>query len=337
MPTNILIGLVCVPNSKYWLYMCLHPRGLLDYQSNCCHHLRSLMTLYPYRANCCASSYVTIPLLFLSHSFFVDFDETLTGSQLEHVRELNSLRKTPDLSETEDQGYHQLPILISDGLPPVPARLVKRIKQGIFVEMSELLPDHLGSADANVEKEDRHTNKTKLNEVNNIINWIQCFGIYIAVLSRSTPERVADLVGYQSLIISASHYQCAGHWVVYDRRFRLKTLAANIKIWSAIDITIWNMVFPNYPLGTYQPGQSQLMIPANTYRPPRQPAPEPKFQICLKWNENPEGCSRASCRFDHICYRCVHNPRILDKNHKAIECPHRERGQPLSSKRDHQH
>ena len=299
-------------------------RGLLDYQTNCYHHLRSLMTLYPYRANCRAS-YVTIPLLFLPHSFFVDFDETLTGSQLEHVRELNSLRQTPDLSESEDQGYHQLPILISDGLPPVPARLVKRIKQGIFVEMSELLPDHLGSADANVEKEDRHTNKTKLNEVNNIIDWIQCFGIYIAVLSRSTPERVADLVGYQSLIISASHYQRAGRWVVYDRRFRLKASAANIKIWSAIDITIWNMVFPNYPLGTYQPSQSQLMIPANTYRPPRQPVPEPKFQICLKWNENPEGCSRASCRFDHICYRCVHNPRILDKNHKAIECPHREK------------
>ncbi|XP_065896347.1 protein FAM133-like [Dysidea avara] len=125
-----------------------------------------------------------------------DFDKTLTGSQLEHVRELNSLRQTPDLSETEDQ--------------------VKRIKQGIFVEMSELLPDHLGSADANVEKEDRHTNKTKLNEVNNIIDWIQCFGIYIAVLSRSTPERVADLVGYQSLIIYASHYQRAGRWVVYD-------------------------------------------------------------------------------------------------------------------------
>ena len=63
----------------------------------------------------------------------------------------------------------------------MPVRLVERIKQGIFVEISELLPDHLGSADANVG--DRRANKTKLSKVDNIIDWIQCFVIYIAVLS----------------------------------------------------------------------------------------------------------------------------------------------------------
>lgn len=118
--------------------------------------------------------------------------------------------------------------------------------------MSELLPDHLGSADANVG--DRRANKTKLSEVDNIIDWIQCFGIYIAVLSRSAPDLVADLLGYQSLIISASQYRHAGRWVVYDRRFLLKAFAKNIKIWSAIEVTIWNMVFPDYTLGSYQPG-----------------------------------------------------------------------------------
>lgn len=109
--------------------------------------------------------------------------------------------------------------------------------------MSELLPDHLGSADANVG--DRRANKTKLSKVDNIIDWIQCFGIYIAVLSHSAPDRVADLLGYQSLIISASQYHRAGRWVVYDWRFRLKASAKNIKIWSAIEVIIWNMVPTN--------------------------------------------------------------------------------------------
>ena len=185
----------------------------------------------------------------------------------------------------------------------MPVRLVERIKQGIFVEMSELFPDHLGSADANVG--DRRVNKTKLSEVDNIIDWIQCFGIYIAVLSHSAPDRVADLLGYQSLIISASQYHRAGRWVVYGRRFRLKASAKNIKIWSAIEVTIWNMVFPDYTPGSYQPGRSQPTILAYSYCPPRQPAPEPKHQICLQWNENLDGCRRPSCRFEHICYRCV--------------------------------
>ena len=33
----------------------------------------------------------------------------------------------------------------------MPVRLVKQIKQGTFVEMVELLPDHLDSADTNIE------------------------------------------------------------------------------------------------------------------------------------------------------------------------------------------
>ena len=111
--------------------------------------------------------------------------------------------------------------------------------------MAELLPDYLNSADANL-KDRPSSSKSKLEEVNNIIDWIQCFGIYIAIFSRSTPERVADLVGYQSLIISASQHNREGHWVLYDRRFRLKASASKIKKWSVIDITIWKIAFPNY-------------------------------------------------------------------------------------------
>ena len=113
--------------------------------------------------------------------------------------------------------------------------------------------------------------------------------------------------------------------MVYDWRFRLKASAKNIKIWSAIEVTIWNMVFPDYTLGSQQPGRSLPMIPANAYRPPRLPASEPRHQICLQWNKNPNGCPRPSCRFEHICYRCVHNPRVSDKIHKALECPHKEK------------
>ena len=90
----------------------------------------------------------------------------------------------------------------------------------------------------------------------------------MAILSRSAPQRVADLVGYQSLIISASLYYREGRWAIYDRRFRLKASASNIKKWSAIDVTIRNTVFPDHALGNYQSGRSQLTIPANSYRLP---------------------------------------------------------------------
>ena len=69
---------------------------------------------------------------------------------------------------------------------------MKWIKQKIFVEMSELLPDHLSSADANVEN--RFTNETKCSEVDNIINYSIC----IVILFHSAPDRVPDLLGYKS-------------------------------------------------------------------------------------------------------------------------------------------
>ena len=189
--------------------------------------------------------------------------------------------------------------------------------------MSELFPDHLCSADANIG--DHHANKTKLTEVDNILDWIQCFGIYIEVLFCSTPACIADLLGYQSLIILASQNHRTCRWVIYDWRFRLKASTKGIKVWSAIEVTIWNMVFPDYFLGTYQHGRSQPMMPANSYHPSRDPALESKQQICLQWNENPNGCSCASCCFIHTCYRCVHYPRVTDKNHRAIECPHKKK------------
>ena len=50
-----------------------------------------------------------------------------------------------------------------------------------------------------------------------------------------------------------------------------------------------------------------------------------KCQICLYWNDSPGGCTRSTCRYEHICYRYVHNPHVTDKRHKAIDCPHKEK------------
>ena len=109
---------------------------------------------------------------------------------------------SPQQTDTDQQSTSlekSSPILIYNGIPPVPARLVKRAEEGMYVEMFEFLPAHLSSAKLNLSEL-----KPKLSEVKNIMDWIECFGIYIAIMACSSPQRVADLIGYQSLIISAS-------------------------------------------------------------------------------------------------------------------------------------
>ena len=45
--------------------------------------------------------------------------------------------------------------------------------------------------------------KLKCRQLSNILEWVQCFGIYIAVLTEKRPECVSDLLGYQALILDA--------------------------------------------------------------------------------------------------------------------------------------
>jgi len=196
---------------------------------------------------------------------------------------------------------------------------VKRVEEGLFVEMAELLPSHLDSAVLNAGDQPTGTHK-QLPEVVDIVDWIQCFGIYIAIISRTKPKRIADLIGYQSLIIGASQLCHDGQWILYDRRFRLKASASRTKKWSRIDVTIWKMTFPDLI-------KSQgFNIHSTHLQPPRaprqnQPSRLPRrMPICLDWNDSPNGCTRTACRYEHVCYRCVHNPRELDKHHKASAC-----------------
>ena len=75
------------------------------------------------------------------------------------------------------------PVTIGASLPPVPGKLVKRIEAGHFIEMGELLPEWLGAANVGTDDEGLKMLKVKHGLVTTILEWAQCFGIYVAVIS----------------------------------------------------------------------------------------------------------------------------------------------------------
>ena len=79
--------------------------------------------------------------------------------------------------------------------------------------------------------------------MSSIIEWIQCFGIYTAVLSKSQPHRVADLLGYQTLILQAYMEFRGDRWLGYDRIFRLKAATQKDLKWASIDSNLWSVAF----------------------------------------------------------------------------------------------
>ena len=220
---------------------------------------------------------------------------------------------------------------IGAGLPPVPPKLVKRIQDRRFIDMAELLPTNLSSAQSADDEQPSRT-KNKYQEVTNIVRWLQCFGIYLAVISRTAPHRTLDLLGYQNLIIQGYLNYPDGRWVAYDRQFRQKASATLVPEWSAIDTTLWNLAFSSHITGhhdnTPQEVTYQRKDLSQAYRISWKTLPR-KQRICLEWNDTPSNdCPHPACRYKHICYRCAHNTSIINYRHKAMFCPHRVKPAP---------
>ena len=162
------------------------------------------------------------------------------------------------------------------------------------MEMADLLPDRLGSSHY-IDEEQSKSTRFKHQEALSIVEWLQCFSTYTAVISRTEPSRTVDLLGYQNLIIQSYLKHRNGDWATYDHQFRLKASATTVSEWSVIDTTLWNLAFstqvsplPKDDRGEYR---SQCYTPAS-YSTPSVTSPLVRNQpICFEWNDSPlPGC-----------------------------------------------
>ena len=203
------------------------------------------------------------------------------------------------------------PTHLGGGLPPIPGKLARRIEEGHFIEMAELLPECLSTQ---CEGDDQsNATKSKRKTITTILEWMQCFGIYTAIISHKEPHRVVDLLGYQHLIIQAHQEYQGDCWLSYDWQFRLRAAANPSNSWSVIDTTLWNLVFSgrgsaklcNLCFSTSHSSKDCDLNPSSdpheqyaTCPPPRPQLTHNQRQrpICFDWNKNPApGCPHPSC------------------------------------------
>ena len=238
-----------------------------------------------------------------------------SGVQLSHVNELSgSIQQQSGNRACTMTAVTTHSLYIGGGLPPIPDKLVRRIQDGRFINMADLLPDNLEATNSTDDDHSSNT-KRKQQDVTQIMDWIQCFSTYIAVLSRAKPDRVVDLIAYLNLIINSQRRFQDFDWASYDRQFRQKASANPTLQWGTMEGTLWNLSRFNR---STRPSPSTTTFPLTTSTR--------KVPICLEWNEDPsEGCPHLNCRYEHVCYRCINIPAITDNRHKAIHCPNKDR------------
>ena len=115
-------------------------------------------------------------------------------------------------------------IFTGAAIPPVPPKLAERIKAGDFIDMAELLPNCMGTSKLSMDESTKQ--KVRRCPVSNIIEWVQCFNVYLSVMCRTFPQKIPDLLTYQMLIIEASMMYEGNAWLGYDCRFK-QAAAAN--------------------------------------------------------------------------------------------------------------
>ena len=92
---------------------------------------------------------------------------------------------------------------ISDGLPPVPDKLVAKIRQGEFVELHKLLSECLAESTDSTGPIPRLRARKRLSDMN---VWLQCFTLYVGVVASSKPALVPDLL-YMISVVHDPHCQ----------------------------------------------------------------------------------------------------------------------------------
>ena len=261
-------------------------------------------------------------------------DQIPPPSALSHIHTAQSTNSGSNQQANHSVASDGTHYFVGAALPAIPTKIIEKIESGAFIELSDLLPEHLG----HTEPDEDPKSKSKHRPVTSITQWLQCFAVYTAVISKKQPHRVMDLMGYQILIIEAYHEYRNDSWLNYDRRFRLRAASQPGRSWAAIDSTIWNLAFAgqakatrcnhcfsfahstsNCHLSGYNTEKKLLTPPVHTFYPAKSFRGQP---ICYKWNNSrfPD-CPHHNCRFAHICYICASNPQAADVNHKAVFCP----------------
>ena len=278
----------------------------------------------------------------------------LKSAELDHLRKIGTNEGSKSRQEEDEPPKAEGPLAIAAGLPPVPQRLVARIQAGEFIDMAELLPDRLGvSAGPSLDgdKEERQGQKPKQRQVTNILEWVQCFGIYMSVLTKKAPDRIQDLLGYQGLILEARMEYAGDGWLGYDRRFRQRAAANPDAVWARIDPTLWNIAFAGqgrasrcrFCFSLSHHSEDCDWAPSPTKNPPQEASSGKPFSapsrfrgasstgspVCYEWNFSPDPvCPHPGCKYRHICIYCSNDARVADKEHKAVHCSRRRRPPP---------
>ena len=238
-------------------------------------------------------------------------------------------------------------VLLGNGIPCLPKKLVSKIRAWEFVDLAELLPTANASESATSSGIPSarfslfpgcEVVSHRRRRISNIVDWCQAFVIYMAALVSEHPSAALELIAYMLTIIKASQQYDGLCWRAYDTNYRLAAAASGNRTWSRLDTDLFTRFFTGrarlvascvYCDSTSHRSSDCPDAPSSAPRAPGKGreggkipfgAPHPKRRrnwppsVCADFNAKGACNFGLSCKYRHVCAEC-------GGQHAAKECP----------------
>ena len=198
----------------------------------------------------------------------------------------------------------------------LPPRLVKRILNLEYVEMSDISPDEVQTATPGMPP------PPPKKPIQDISLWVEKFATMASVLVSRFPEKAPELFAYLTSVVKAERNFEGNRWVVYDRCYRREALANKSLDWSLPNTRLYNEAFTGHARSIprcghcLQEDHSSATCPRNPSRGwfpwlmdpsmvSSAPSPQPRSnERCHRYNDGRCHNTSNTCKYVHKCREC---------------------------------
>ena len=157
----------------------------------------------------------------------------------------------PAITPKKVEGSAESAFILSEALPVVPVKLVKRIHKAEYVDMAELLKDNMEAERRRMLSDSafpptHFTNRPVWREIPDMLSWLQCFSLYTAVVASKYPEKAK---AYQATLIGEARRWGGRGWLLYDSAFHQQITSFDAVDFSKINQSLYSTTFLAYGAG----------------------------------------------------------------------------------------
>ena len=194
--------------------------------------------------------------------------------------------------------------------PPLPSKVVERIREGSFVDFAffpvfddgpgEAGDWKLSSSEASESSSGGFGKRKNPKEVPDLTGWSTCFTLFQVAWASSKPEMWVPLAAYREVIFKLAKRHQWAQVARYDRRFRQEAAGKDDVKWEEENLSLLLDVVHSMPQVKAEPRQG-----AGGSGFPLRKLEQRRRGACFCFNRGEGRCNFGTqCRFSHVCSNC---------------------------------